>query len=174
MLAKARSDLIARRAALTAPTGFLPRLLLCSGLPRASLVTMIDRLGKMGEASDDRESMFSQLLIPSATSQWDIGRLGHRREVARKLLGRLSAYLRMNNISSRKEDATISTSFLEWLSRECSTKEKPRKSKKQKTKVGAPEMSSLAKDVFLLDFTSLQASLQLSKEVTLDRQICHT
>lgn len=143
MLAKARSDTIARRAALTAPTGFLPRLLLCSGLPRASLLTMIDRLGEMGDASEDRDNMFNQLLIPSATSQWDIGRLGHRREVARKLLGRLSAYLRMNHISLSKEEAPISASFLEWLSRECSAKEIPRKLKsKQKTKAIA-EMATL-------------------------------
>ena len=151
MLAKARSDTIARRAALTAPTGFLPRLLLCSGLPRASLLTMIDRLGKMGEASEERASVFNHLLIPSATSQWDIGRLGHRREVARKLLGRLSAYLRMNSVSVSKEEATISTSFLEWLSQECSAKEKPRKVKtKPKSKMATLEMSMLAEASSLL------------------------
>ena len=152
MLAKARSDTIARRAALTAPTGFLPRLLLCSGLPRASLLTMIDRLGEMGEASEDRDTVFNQLLIPSATSQWDIGRLGHRREVARKLLGRLSAYLRMNHISVSKEEAPISTSFLEWLSRECSAKEMPRKlkSKQQKQKAVAGDMAVLGEASSLL------------------------
>lgn len=144
MLAKARSDTIARRAALTAPTGFLPRLLLCSGLPRASLLTMIDRLGKMGEVAEEPDHVFNKLLTPSATSQWDIGRLGHRREIARKLLGRLSAYLRMNSVSVSKEETTISTLFLVWLTEDCSAKEKPKKPKnKQKAKFAAMETTML-------------------------------
>lgn len=151
MLAKARSNNIARRAALTAPTGFLPRLLLCSGLPRASLLTMIDRLGTMGDASDAQDAVYSRLLVPSASSEWDIGRLGHRRDVARKLLGRLSAYLRMNSVSVDKQDPKISTSFLGWLSQECNANEKPRKPKpKAKSKPSPKGLSTLAQASSLL------------------------
>lgn len=152
MLAKGRSNTIARRAALTAPTGFLPRLLLCSGLPRASLLTMIDRLGKLGDASEEQDSVFSRLLIPSAASEWDIGRLGGRRDVARKLLGRLSAYVRMNDVSFSNEDMKISTSFLAWLSKECSASEKPKKQKsKSKSKAAAKGLATLAEASTVLD-----------------------
>ena len=97
---------------------------------------MIDRLGKLGDASNEKDIVFNRLLVPSATSEWDIGRLGQRREVARKLLGRLSAYLRMNNVSfDKKNSAAISTTFLQWLSEECSNADKLKKTKhKQKTK----------------------------------------
>jgi hypothetical protein len=119
MLAKARGDVIARRAALSAPTEFLPRLLLCAGLPRASLVTMIDRLGKLGDASNSKDDDYRKLMSPSASSQWDIGRVGHRRDVARKLLGRLSAYIRLHGLSNCGKDSEFSTTFLKWLSEEC-------------------------------------------------------
>jgi hypothetical protein len=133
MLARSRSDFIAKRAALTAPTGFLPRLLLCSGLPRASLFTMIDRLGKLGDNASNRGKTYSQLLVPSAASEWDIGRLGHRREVSRKLLGRLSAYTRMYEVSSSAAEK-VSFTFLDWLSESCKGNEKPRKPKPKKSK----------------------------------------
>jgi len=160
MLAKARSDVIARRAALTAPTGFLPRLLLCSGLPRASLLTMIDRLGKMGDGSSEKDAVFNKLLVPSAASEWDIGRLGQRREVARKLLGRLSAYLRLNDVSVDKDKSTISTTFLEWLSQECSSNEKSKKPRhKQKTKSTAVDMAKLS------EFSSILKTIDVPNEV---------
>ena len=133
MLAKSRSDFIAKRAALAAPTIFLPRLLLCSGLPRASLLTMIDRLGKVGEKSIDANRTFNQLLVPSASSEWDLGRLGHRREISRKLFGRICAYLRMYNIV-QLEESTISFLFVEWLSTMCQTSQKSMKLKVKKTK----------------------------------------
>lgn len=134
MLARSRSDFIAKRAALTAPTSFLPRLLLCSGLPRASLLSMVDRLGKLGEKADDLEKTYNQLLVPSASSEWDIGRLGRRKDVARKLLGRLSAYAQMHDLSSAKDDEEISITFLEWLSKFSQSYEKPRKLKSRKEK----------------------------------------
>lgn len=119
MLAKARNDDIARRAALSAPTKFLPRLLLCSGLPRASLVTMIDRLGRLGDSSSDRDSVYRQLLVQSASSDFDSSRLGPRRNVARKLLGRLAAYLRLNSLSLNGGRHSLSSTFLSWLTEEC-------------------------------------------------------
>lgn len=135
MLARSRSDFIAKRAALTAPTGFLPRLLLCSGLPRASLLTMIDRLGKVGDKATDKEKKFNQLLVSSAASEWDIGRVGHRREVTRKLLGRLSAYSDMYELAKLQDDQQISFTFLDWLSHSCkaSAKQQRQTVRKQKS-----------------------------------------
>lgn len=134
MLAKSRSDFIAKRAALTAPIGFLTRLLLCSGLPRASLLTMIDRLGKVGDKADSKDKAFNQLLASSATSEWDIGRLGPRREVSRKLLGRLSAYSRMYDLDKIRSEENISLTFLNWLCDTCKSNEKQRKLKAKKAK----------------------------------------
>jgi len=142
MLARSRSDFIAKRAALTAPTSFLPRLLLCSGLPQASLLSMIDRLGKLGDTNENLDKIYNKLLIPSATSEWDIGRLGKKKEVSRKLLGRLSAYARMYTLSELKGEERISTTFLRWLSRSNQEAEKPRR---QKPKEGKPGPASLGK-----------------------------
>jgi hypothetical protein len=138
MLARSRSDFVAKRAALTAPTGFLTRLLLCSGLPRASLLTMIDRLGRVGDEAEDKGKTFNQLLVSSATSEWDIGRLGHRREVSRKLLGRLSAYSRIYELSKLQEEECVSFTFLDWLSESCKSSDKQRKSKLKKPKQFPP------------------------------------
>lgn len=135
MLAKSRSDFIAKRAALTAPTSFLPRLLLCSGLPRASLLTMVDRLGRLGEKAADLNKAFNQLLAPSALSEWDIGRLGHRRDISRKLFGRLSAYSRMYNLLDLNAPGQVSFTFVEWLSDTCQTFQKTTKMKSKKAKV---------------------------------------
>lgn len=115
MLAKSRNNSIARRAALSAPTSFLPRLLLCSGLLSSSLLTMIDRLGKLGDKAQDRDVVFKNLLAPSATSRWASLNPGNRKDLVRKLVGRLSAYLHMN----RTDMGQISDTFLEWLSEEC-------------------------------------------------------
>jgi hypothetical protein len=71
MVAKAQSDSIARRAAL--PTESLPRLLLCSGLRRASLLIMIDRLGRLGDADTQKGAADLRVLDPSASSEWSIG-----------------------------------------------------------------------------------------------------
>lgn len=152
MLAKARSDSIARRAALSAPAKFLPRLLLCSGLPRASLLTMIDRLGRIGDTAAEKNEVYLRLLDPSTSSEWDIGRVGHRREVSRKLLGRLSAYLRLNEVSCQQGESQVSTAFLDWLSDTCKTQyQKPKKAKPKKGKaIASPSASSLAQASSLL------------------------
>jgi integrator complex subunit 1 len=152
MLAKSRSDFIAKRAALAAPTTFLPRLLLCSGLPRASLLTMIDRLGRLGEKAGDAHKTFNQLLVPSASSEWDLGRLGHRREVARKLFGRISAYSRMYNLVQLEVEGLISFSFVAWLSSMCQSSQKSVKSKPKKLKqVPASIFASIDSARALLD-----------------------
>eukprot|EP00980_Cylindrotheca_fusiformis_P019890 scaffold7000_cov132-Cylindrotheca_fusiformis.AAC.3 len=138
MLARSRSDFVAKRAALTAPTGFLTRLLLCSGLPRASLLTMIDRLGRVGDNAKDKSRTYNQLLVSSATSEWDIGRLGRRREVSRKLLGRLSAYSRIYELSKLHGPECVSFTFLKWLSESCNSTDKQRKSISKKSKQSPP------------------------------------
>ena len=145
MLAKARSDSIARRAALTAPTTFLPRLLLCSGLPHSSMVAMIDRLGKLGESSEDLNDTYQKLFHSSTVSAWDIGRLGHKRDIYRRLHGRISAYLRLNPSILGGVDSNVSKTFLEWLSNACiQPHEKPRKSKHKKQKTSeAPTLKNL-------------------------------
>jgi hypothetical protein len=113
MLAKARSDKIARRAALSAPVGFLPRLLLCAGLPRASLVTMIDRLGRLSWAETNKSEVYSKLLSSPAISKWDSS--AHQ-GILRKLFGRLEAYRRLYNVLS--DGCGIDLSFLKWLNDE--------------------------------------------------------
>ena len=147
MLAKSRSDALAKRAALSAPAGFLPRLLLCSGLPRASLLAMLDKLGRLGDAADDADRLYGSLMAPSALSEWDIGRAGQPyREVARILLGRLSAYLRLHQVSLKGKDSDISTTFLAWLTKECQSNSSTiAQSKARKTIAASSEtLSSLA------------------------------
>ena len=135
MLAKARSDFVARRAALSAPAKFLPRLLLCSGLPKSSLLTMIDRLGQLGENSDKEDSrVFRDLLLPSSTSDWGFGHLGTRRDIARKLIGRLSSYISLNGESIESLSSNVSLTFLNWLSEECKPPENPKKIKLKKAR----------------------------------------
>jgi integrator complex subunit 1 len=151
MLAKSRTDLIAKRSALTSPTNFLPRLLLCSGLPQASLLTMVDRLGRLGEKVSDVEKVFNELLIPSASSEWDIGRLGNRRELRRRLFGRISAYFRMYNISSLETAESTSLTFYKWLSQSCQPVDKSTKSKTKKARLNsAPLFENLDSATHLL------------------------
>ena len=150
MLAKARSDVIARRAALSAPASFLPRLLLCSGLPRASLLTMIDRLGRLGHRAVDMTETYLDLLVPSATSHWDIGRIGTRRQISRKLLGRLTSYMTLHGIDFSENSTEVSTTFIKWLSQTYlgdATKSAKAKEKKGKQARSHPASVSLLKTV---------------------------
>lgn len=103
---------------------------------------MIDRLGQLGDKARDIDKTYNQLLVPSATSEWDIGRLGRRREVSRKLLGRLSAYARMYQLSDLSGDEKVSFTFLEWLSSLCQGTEKPRRFKAKRDKTTLPPMLS--------------------------------
>eukprot|EP00934_Nitzschia_sp_Nitz4_P006870 Nitzschia sp. Nitz4//scaffold142_size57810//11162//17644//NITZ4_006492-RA/size57810-augustus-gene-0.32-mRNA-1//-1//CDS//3329536379//6860//frame0 len=199
MLARSRSDFIAKRAALTAPNGFLPRLLLCSGLPKASLVSMIDRLGKLGDNSDDVEKLYSQLLVPSATSEWDIGRLGRKKDISRKLLGRLSAYTQMHELPKLLSGSSVSLTFVSWLGGCHFAVEKPRKPKSKNQKNAVPKLYScigtvenvlesctddilqslLPQEVSLdgdasdmTEFLNCQSSMVSTKPMSLDDPIC--
>lgn len=153
MLAKSRSDALARRAALSAPAGYLSRLLLCSGLPCASLLTMIDRLGRLGVATESKDDVYVKLLAPSASSEWDVGRAGHNRDISRKLLGRLSAYLRLHTVSLQGENSDVSTIFLVWLSDYCKSNHDmiPNKAKNKKSKI--------SENQFLTSLTSASSVL---------------
>mmetsp|Transcript_22685 Transcript_22685/g.53527 ORF Transcript_22685/g.53527 Transcript_22685/m.53527 type:complete len:1400 (+) Transcript_22685:3-4202(+) len=110
LLCKARDDAVGKKAALSAPEEFLARLLLSSGLPRASLVAMVGRLGTLGDSAKDKDAVFRELLLPSMSSEWDLGRVGKHGDIIRKLLGRLSAYFRVG-----LGDDGFSKSFLKWL-----------------------------------------------------------
>jgi hypothetical protein len=75
---------------------------------------MVERISALGREADDMSTAYRNLLIPSASSEWDIGRVGHSTEIARRLLGRLSGYLRAGTL-----DWASSKSFVEWLQGEC-------------------------------------------------------
>lgn len=93
---------------------------------------MIDRISKLGSSSSDTDSAYRNLLVPSASSEWDIGRVGTSHDIARRLLGRTSAYLRAGTL-----DEKSAGSFVQWLLKEChgstSSSPKPRSPKKVKT-----------------------------------------
>lgn len=80
---------------------------------------MLDRLGRLGDAAGDKGALYGNLMSSSGLSEWDIGRIGLRRASARKLLGRLSAYLRIHGFCIGSEGTVLSTTFLSWLTEEC-------------------------------------------------------
>lgn len=151
MLAKARGNMIARRAALSAPASFLPRLLLCSGLPRASFLTMVDRLGHLGDSATSKDQLYLELLVQKASSEWDLGRVGNRLELSRNLLGRLSAYMRLFKVSQDE----FSSTFLYWLAQEAKSKHE-QIAQKQKIKKERPNSSSA-----LISLTGASSILEL-------------
>ena len=90
------------------------------------------------------DSAYRNLLVPSASSEWDIGRVGNSEDVARRLFGRLSAYLRAGTL-----DEKSSSSFVRWLQKECrgasSPKSRPaKKARKSKSVVTIPDLSSVS------------------------------
>jgi hypothetical protein len=117
LLAKAQSDVVARRASLSAPVRFLPRLLLLSGLPRGSLIAMVDRLGRLGDNNPGIDTQYSRLMSPLGSNEWDVGRVGTRRALARRLLGRLDSYFRLYDVRTSKVETSFR--FVEWLSQQC-------------------------------------------------------
>lgn len=123
LVAKARAEKVARHAAACAPYIYLPRLLLCCGMPKPSFYTMLRRLGHMGDSSSDSAKLFEELLSPSAVSQWGLPGIGSRRSIKRKLYGRIMAYTRIHATSTEGESEQLSVannSFVSWLSAETS------------------------------------------------------
>ena len=141
MLAKSRCEFIAKNAAYCTPEIFLPRLLLCCGLPKASFMSMLERLGKLGDESLDKHKCFSQLMSPSVTSEWGMGHSGKRGLLAWKLLGRISAYISTFGDNPSKINAVggvvfgdiASSSFISWLIDEFNKKDKNMKSRTKKS-----------------------------------------
>jgi hypothetical protein len=100
MLAKAKCDEIVRRAASTIPVEFLPHILLCSGLSRSSVVTIIQKLGQVVGSAHDKHEMLQKLLAPRTVSGLNAGQTGNKlNAINKKLLGSISAYFRFYMIS---------------------------------------------------------------------------
>jgi hypothetical protein len=112
-LAKAKDPTIARRAALSAPPEFLVRLLQCSGLPKSSFLSMINRLGRLGDESSEADKVFRRYLSPLKLSKWDIARNKGHKSLTKVLLGRIAAYKRLHQISPDEESSSMS--FQRWL-----------------------------------------------------------
>lgn len=142
MLAKCRCESIAKLTALSAPDAFLPRLLLCCGITSTSMLSMINRLESIGGESPDASKYFSQLLTPSVISSWGTGyQAGGRRVVARKLLGRIAAYLDLNGPDTDAAEIR-SSPFLIWLAEYCNEakdKKAPRSKPTSKATTRLPE-----------------------------------
>ena len=98
MLAQARCEGFAQRAALTIPEDFLPRILLCSGLSRSSVTTIIQRLGHIVDSAHDKDEVIGRLL--KQRSEWNAGNIGKKQTTTKKkLLGCIAAYFRLYKIS---------------------------------------------------------------------------
>ena len=112
---KSQSELIARRAVLAVPDIFLPRLLLCCGLPQSSFTTLIHRLNAISKNVKDTDKQFRQLV--SSTN--GLGSM-KRTIFIRMLLGRISAYKRLfyKNENEHLKDLLSNSSFVLWLQSE--------------------------------------------------------
>lgn len=119
LVAKAQDAFIAKRAAGAAPPEFLVRLLQCSGLPKASFLSMMSRLSQLGNESGDAARIFRQLLSPSRLSKWDIARKKGSKSLTQILIGRISAYRRLHHISPSEEASYAA--FQIWLEQENAT-----------------------------------------------------
>lgn len=81
-------------------------------------------MGGLGDSSNDLDRAFRDLLSPSSVSEWGLGNIGNRRAIARKLLGRISAYLRIYRKTlegETREKEQLSSTFVLWLSEQCPT-----------------------------------------------------
>eukprot|EP00571_Detonula_confervacea_P003451 CAMPEP_0172329500 /NCGR_PEP_ID=MMETSP1058-20130122/60916_1 /TAXON_ID=83371 /ORGANISM="Detonula confervacea, Strain CCMP 353" /LENGTH=2101 /DNA_ID=CAMNT_0013046679 /DNA_START=37 /DNA_END=6342 /DNA_ORIENTATION=- len=133
LLAKARAENVAKHAALSAPNIFLPRLLLCCGMPRTSFYTMLTRLDTMLDSFTDSEKIYEELISPAAVSEWGLPGIGSRRTIKRKLHGRILAYMRIHaKHATEREAQELNTAekspFVTWLSSEISRPENTQKS----------------------------------------------
>lgn len=118
-LTRAKTAYVAKHATLSAPNIFLPRLLLCCGLSDVSFSTMLHRINELGNSTSEPNKVFRELLTPAAISRWGLSRVGGRKKIKRKLLGRILAY---------QQKDLQQTGFVSWLKSECSSSEKSKKS----------------------------------------------
>ncbi len=124
LLATSNSDIIAKQAALSVPDIFLPRLLLCCGMPKTSLVTMLERLSKLGASTPNPAKLYNDLICSSAVSEWGLQK-GNRITIKKRLHGRIASYLRIfrSAVADNAQDElnTIEKcAFVTWLSSEVS------------------------------------------------------
>lgn len=139
MLAKAKCDDIVRRAALTIPVEFLPRILLCSGLSRSSVITILLKLGQVIDSAQDKHEMLRKLLAPTTLSECNTGQIRSKKnDIKKKLLGSIAAYFSLYTISF-----TVANPFLFSLMEEIdfsdiggTTSEMHKKIKKTGSEVG--------------------------------------
>ncbi|KAL7500440.1 hypothetical protein ACHAWT_008914, partial [Skeletonema menzelii] len=119
LLATSNSDAIAKQAALSVPDVFLPRLLLCCGMPKTSLFTMLERLSKLGASVSDPSKLYNELISTSAVSEWGLQK-GTLITIKKRLHGRIASYLRI--FSNEMVDyAHDECAFVTWLASEVST-----------------------------------------------------
>jgi len=119
LLATSNSDIIAKQAALSVPDIFLPRLLLCCGLPKTSLVTMLERLSKLGASTPNPAKLYNDLICTSAVSEWGLQK-GNRITIKKRLHGRIASYLRIfrSAVADNAQDDLNSIekcAFVTWL-----------------------------------------------------------
>ena len=124
LLATSNSDIIAKQAALSVPDIFLPRLLLCCGMPKTSLVTMLERLSKLGASTPDPAKLYNELICTSAVSEWGLQK-GNRITIKKRLHGRIASYLRLfRNAMADNAQEEVNTiekcAFVTWLASEVS------------------------------------------------------
>ena len=152
MLAKAKAAHVAKHAALSAPNIFLPRLLLCCGLPSESFYTILSRLDQLGEKSPDVGKAFEEMISPGLPGS------GSHRISKQKLYGRILAYFRIyRNHAAGGEIQELVTAekslFVTWLSSEISGIEETRSmhSKRQGPTGIAIDLKSCLLDSFSAD-----------------------
>lgn len=143
---------MARRAAKSAPADVLPSLLLCCGLPRSSLLTMIDRLGHLSDGSEDSNILYTKIL-----ERW---KDGNRCDMSRYLLGRLTACLRIHGAVIHMESVPISTAFISWLRKDCKLIQETKQIKIKSNKKNSMSDSDLSLTSMTLAFKSVFSELK--------------
>jgi hypothetical protein len=94
-----------------------------------SFSTMLGRINKMGCLSAEPKKVFQDLLSPAAIAQWGFAKIGSKRVIKRKLLGRILAYTRTNQKNMSSDIAAAAHSpFVTWLMSECATSKSSKKS----------------------------------------------
>ncbi|KAL7488211.1 hypothetical protein ACHAW6_015042 [Cyclotella cf. meneghiniana] len=186
-LAKAKDGIVAKHAALSAPDVFLPRLLLCCGISQLSFSTMLNRLNEIGRSSPEPKT-FGELLSPTAISAWGLPRIGTRRILKRRLLGRILAYMRIsrNDPFSNDDEKSLDkrhAPFVSWLFTECKSWDEPKKTHAESSSCRENITAFATGDINAeVEFASLDTgdfdapswSTDRSIEVTAEISLCRT
>ena len=152
MLAKAKCGDIVRRAALTIPVEFLPHILLCSGLFRSSVITILQRLGQAVDSADDKHEILGKLLAPPTLTECNTGQMRYKQnDTKKKLRGTVAAYSRLYAISFYVADPFLSTltDEIDFSDIDGATKKKHKKIKGTESEIEG-SMDSAASLLFVL------------------------